>query len=71
MWARSLPANEIEVGDNDPYDLKTWCRTLYKSWSSLFYAIHGSGNEAEIRNGTDDLFQLAFEERSERKHRFR
>jgi hypothetical protein len=66
-----LPADKIEVGDNDPYDLEGWGRTLHKSWSSLFLAIHGSGNEAEIRNGTDNLFQLAFEQQSEWKHRFR
>jgi hypothetical protein len=71
LWARWLPADKIEVGDNDPYDLKRWCHTLHESWSSLFMAVHDSGNEAEIRSGTDTLFKLAFQQRSEWKHCFR
>ena len=61
-WVKLLPS--VQIQEEDPYDLQCWRYTLHKSWSSLFVATHNLGNEAEIRNGTENLFELAFQRRS-------
>jgi hypothetical protein len=65
----SLAADKTEV--HDFYNLERWRYTLHKSWSSHFAAISKSGNEAEIRNGAVDLFELAFRQQSGWKHNFK
>jgi len=55
----------------DTYNVEHWWSALYISWSSHFVAANTGGNEAELRNGTDNLFRLAFERRSEWKHHFK
>jgi hypothetical protein len=69
VWATLLPVDQTEADDR--YDLERWRYTLHKSWSSHFVATLMSGNETEIRNGTDDLFELAFQQRSGWKQRFK
>jgi hypothetical protein len=64
-----LAEDETETGD--PYDLARWRYVLHKSWASRFKAISERGNEAEIRNGADSLFEIAFQLQSGWKHNFK
>lgn len=69
VWARSLPDDETK--DHDPYNLGRWCYALYSHWMFHLTAKFSAGNEAEIRSGSDYLFQLAFQLQSGWKHRVR
>jgi hypothetical protein len=72
LWATPCLGNETKDDKpDDPYDLELWHYGLYSHWALQFTATLESSNEAEVRSGTDYLFQLAFQQRSEWKHHFK